>query len=89
MPDLSTDLFCLYQAQEGCDFTVQAEDGKSFGVHQLIISARSPVLKTMMSSDMKEKETSTITFKVMIEYDIIHHPNHIYNLAIKFWFNQS
>ena len=63
MADVAAELFHLYQEQDGCDFKVQSKDGRSFGVHQLILAVRSPVLKTAMTTDMKEKQSGTILFQ--------------------------
>ena len=65
---LGKDLLRLYQEKRNCDFAVKSEDGKTIEVHQLILCARSTVLETMISTNMKEKETKTIHFKVSDDF---------------------
>ncbi|GBM37031.1 TD and POZ domain-containing protein 5 [Araneus ventricosus] len=51
---LITDLTSLHKDQSTCDMKLQTKTN-IFPVHTSILSARSPVFKTMFSNDMKEK----------------------------------
>ena len=45
------------------DFTILSEEGKKFPCHKVILAAQSPVMRAMMTSDMKEKKESKVTMK--------------------------
>ena len=45
------------------DFTILSEEGKEFPCHKVILAAQSPVMRAMMTSDMKEKKESKVTMK--------------------------
>jgi len=50
--------------REHSDVTVTC-DNKEFQCHKIILTSRSPVFKTMLESNMKEKETGSIEIKDM------------------------
>jgi len=58
------DLGLLYNNNEYADTTVTC-GGKKFDCHKIILASRSPVFKTMLESNMKEKITGSIEIKGM------------------------
>ena len=54
------DLLKLLQDTSSCDFTLRCNKDKQVQVHRLILSARSPVFKAMMESDMKENRNGEV-----------------------------
>ena len=63
MPDegsiLSVDLCTLLEDKEFTDVNIIVE-GQSFSAHKAVLASRSPVLRAMLRSDMKEKEEGSI-----------------------------
>ena len=45
------------------DFTILSEEGKKFPCHKVILASQSPVMRAMMTSDMKEKKEGKVTVK--------------------------
>jgi len=64
MPDLATDLL-LVLLKDGYNhnFVLVCEGGERVEVHQVILAARSAVLKRMTEVNMKERNTGTIVIK--------------------------
>jgi hypothetical protein len=52
--DLSSNFEDLYYSEDFSDFTVICSCGAEFPVHRCILSVNSPVLKTMMLTEMQE-----------------------------------
>jgi len=63
MSDVVNALYRLYKENVGCDFKVVSSDGVVLEVHEIILAARSEVLKTLITAESKEKETKTIVFQ--------------------------
>jgi len=62
--NLIKDLDSLFTSQEYSDVKVKCGE-KEFNCHKIILSSRSPVFKTMLELDMKEKQTGRIEIKDM------------------------
>lgn len=56
---LAADLGALLRDESFSDFTIETKD-ESFPVHKSILAARSPVMKRMLSVDMKENRESVV-----------------------------
>ncbi|KAG8178633.1 hypothetical protein JTE90_010545 [Oedothorax gibbosus] len=75
---LATDLLNLYTEGANFDFELRADSSK-FPVHKLILMARSPVFRGMLSSDMIEKNANMVdipdldcdTVKRMLDFIIL------------------
>ena len=52
----------LFLSKELSDIQIKCGD-QTFDAHQLVLSARSPVFKTMLQTEMKEKKTGLIEIK--------------------------
>merc|ERR1719300_1040819 len=61
---LSQDFESIINSQEYSDIAVTCGN-KEFKCHKIILTCRSPVFKTMLESNMKEKETGSIEIKDM------------------------
>jgi len=61
---LAQDFSQLFESENYSDVTVTCAD-KEFRCHKNILASRSPVFKTMLESDMKEKKTGRIEIKNM------------------------
>jgi len=61
---LSRDLGLLYETKEYADVSITCR-GKKFECHKNILASRSPVFKTMLDSDMKERHTGNVVIKDM------------------------
>ena len=67
--ELLDDLADYCCSNELSDIQIKCQE-ETFDAHQLILSARSPVLKRMLESDMAEKKRKVIEIKE-INYDIV------------------
>ena len=62
MAEVST-MFSNNNDRDFTDFTIRSQEGKEFPCHRLILASQSPVMRAMMSNDMKEKKESKVTVK--------------------------
>ncbi|KAF8786827.1 Speckle-type POZ protein like [Argiope bruennichi] len=68
-PSALDDLKSIYDSKLFADVNIKTKT-KSFHVHKLLLCARSPVFKTMLTTDMKEKNCNSIQIEEL-EDDIV------------------
>jgi len=61
------DLSKLLQDTSSCDFTLRCTEGEKVQVHRLILSARSPVFKDIIETDMKENGNGEVELDCSME----------------------
>jgi len=61
MREVFLELESLYESRAFCDFTIVCSDGKEIPTHRLVLAANSPVLKTMLQTQMIESITNKMT----------------------------
>ena len=63
------------------DFTILSQEGKEFPCHRVILASQSPVMRAMLSRDMKEKEEGKVTVKYSEEV-VGHFVEHFYSRKV-------